>query len=207
MKTSQFSFTTCLCLSLSVVVCLCLVRLCLCLSLSVSRNIVVGTFVGTSLDKIGAWRVPGGVLGTSLGRLGPQTPKIIKKITFGEVLFDHMLTHVGTCLVTVFLHVFQASLLLSFWRPRHPQASISKAFGCHLGHILNKPGKVETTIPFERGLENQALGGLCFSLFCQFHVHVFGTCLFHELFDDSFTFDAFVCVHWGAICHLISQLF
>jgi hypothetical protein len=136
--------------------------------------------------------VPGGVLGTTLGHLRPQTPKTIKKIPFRGFLFDYILAHFNTLLVTVFGMFLLTSLLLSFWRQRHPQTSISKAFGCHLGHILSKSGKVETTIPCGSGHENQALEGLCFSLFCHFHVQVFGTCLFHDLFDDFIAFDALV---------------
>ena len=52
---------------------------------------------------------------------------------------------------------------------------------------------MEPTILCGRGHGNQALEGLCFNLFCHFRVHVFGTCLFHDLCHDFVTFGAFVC--------------
>ena len=113
-----------------------------------------------------------------------------------------MLAPFGTFLVTVFLNVFEASLLLSFWRQGQPQASISKVLGWHLGHILNKFGNVKTMIPCGRGHKNQALEGLCFSLFCHFHVQVFGTCLFQDVFDNFVAFAAFVYpfeLHFGEL--------
>jgi hypothetical protein len=61
-----------------------------------------------------------------------------------------------------------------------------------LEHNLNKYGKVETAIPCGRVCENQALEGLCFTLFCQIHVQVFGTSFFHASFDDLSPFYTFV---------------
>ena len=139
-------------------------------------------------------------MGPPWGALGPRPPKKSKKSSLLVLLFDHMLTPFGTFLVTVFLNVFEASLLLSFWRQGQPQASISKALGWHLGHILSKFGNVKTMIPCGRGHTNQALEGLCFSLFCHFHVQVFGTCLFQDVFDNFVAFAAFVYpfgLHFG----------
>ena len=99
------------------------------------------------------------------------------------------------------------SFLTPFCSQRHPQASISKAFGYHLAHILSKSRKVETTIPCGSGHEKQALEGLCFSFFCNFHVHVFGTGLFQDLFHNGVTFSAFVCQflhHFGQHFVIIS---
>ena len=88
--------------------------------------------------------------------------------------------------------VFETSLLPVFSAKSTLQASISKGFGCHLEHNLNKYGKVETAIPCGKGCENQALEGLCFTLFCHFHVQVSGTSFFHDSFDDLSQFYAFV---------------
>ena len=59
--------------------------------------------------------------------------------------------------------------------------------------ILSKCGKVETTILLERGIENQALEGLCVVLFCDLYAHVFMACFFHDLFVNFVAFDVFVC--------------
>jgi len=94
----------------------------------------------------------------------------------------------------------------SFWRQRHPRASISNVFGRHLEHILNKCGKVETAILCGRVLKNQALEGLCLTLFCHFHVQVFGTSFFMIRLTMCHHF-THLCIHWKPIFNNILQLF
>ena len=92
------------------------------------------------------------------------------------------------CFLTCFVNLSSTNFLCQ----RHPRASISNVFGRHLEHILNKCGKVETAILCGRVLKNQALEGLCLTLFCHFHVQVFGTSFFHDSFDDLSPFYTFV---------------
>ena len=82
---------------------------------------------------------------------------------------------------------------MSFWCQRHLLASISKALWSNSVDILSKCGKVETTILLERGVENQALEGLCVVLFCDLYAHVFMACFFHDLFVNFVACVVFVC--------------
>jgi hypothetical protein len=135
--------------------------------------------------------VPKVTLGATLERLRTQTPKNIKKITFRGTFFGYILDissyFSDACFLTCFVNISPTIFL----RQRHPQASISSRFGCLLEHILNNSGKLETTIPCGRGLENQALEGLCFTLFRHFHAQVSGTFYFHASFNDLSAFCAF----------------
>ena len=132
------------------------------------------------------------MLGTTLERLWPQTPKNHKQTTlrgtFFGYIFDICSYFSDACFLTCFVNLSPTSFL----RQRHPQASILKGFGCLLEQTLNKSEKAKTTIPCGKGLQNQALEGLCFTMFCHFHVQVFGTSFFHDSFDDLSAFYTFV---------------
>jgi hypothetical protein len=82
---------------------------------------------------------------------------------------------------------------MSFWCQRHLSASISKDLWSNSVDILSKCGKVETTILLERGVENQALEGLCVVLFCDLYAHVFMPCFFYDLFVNFVACVVFVC--------------
>jgi hypothetical protein len=132
------------------------------------------------------------VFGTTLERLWPQTPKNHKKISFRGTFFGYVfdiLSHFpDACFLTCFVNLSPTNFL----RQRHPRASISNAFGRHLVYIWNKCEQLETAILCRMVLKNQALEGLCFTLFCHFHVQVFGTSFFHDSFYDLSPFYTFV---------------
>ncbi len=147
-----------------------------------------------------------GFFGTTLKRLWPQTSKDHKKTTFRGTFFGYMFD-----IFSYFSdgHFFVCFLNLSrtrFWRQRHPQASISKGFGCLLEHTLNTSEKAKTPIPCRMGCENQALEGFCFTLFCHFHVQVSGPLFFmiRLMICHNFTN---LCLHWKPIFNNILQLF
>ena len=132
-----------------------------------------------------SWRVPGGVLGITFGHRSEKGSKQqLCRPSFLTARRHLLLVFSVIC----FLHSFETSFLLAFLRQRHLPASISKAFGCHLVNILSKSVKAETVFPCGREHENQALEGLCFNLFCPFHLQVFGTSVFHDSFDDFVAF-------------------
>ena len=130
-------------------------------------------------------------MGPPWDAFGSRPRKTTKRPLFGVPFWGTFLTYFLTFLMLIFVCFLNLSPT-SFWRQRHPQTSISKGFGCHLEHNLNKYGKVETAIPCGMVCENQALEGLCFTLFCHFHVQVSGTSFSHDSFDDLSQFYAFV---------------
>ena len=123
--------------------------------------------------------------------LAPDPEKPQKNHFFGphfQPLFGTFWECFEDCFLTYILNLSRTR----FWCQRHPQASISRGFGCLLDHTLNKSEQIETAIPCEREYENQALEGLYFTLFRHFHTQILGTFNFHVSFDDWSPFYTFV---------------
>ena len=134
-------------------------------------------------------------MGPPWDAFGSRPRKTTKRSLSGLPFWVTILTYFLTFLMLIFVSFLNLSPT-SFWRQRHPQTSISKGVGRHLEHILNKCGKVETAIPCGMVLKNQALEGLCLTLFCHFHLQVFGTSFFHDSFDDLSPF--YTCASIGS---------
>ena len=115
----------------------------------------------------------GGVFGTTLGRLGLQTPKKTKRSLLNFCVFLKPLSYQSLAP--------KAPAGLNFewlWTP----------FGTHSQQIW----KNETAILCGKVLKNQAFGGMRFNLFRHFHVQVVGTFYIHASFDDLPAFYTFV---------------
>ena len=80
------------------------------------------------------------------------------------------------CFGDVFCNVFQTPLLPTFWSQRNPRAPIWSPIGKQSDHNRNKSAKVKTALPLERGHQNQAFQGLCFTMIHHLSMCVVGTC-------------------------------
>ena len=129
-------------------------------------------------------------MGPSWNAFGPRPRKTTKNLAwvpFFWVYFRHISYFSDACFLTCFVNLSPTSFL----RQRHPRASISNAFGRHLVYIWNKCEQLETAILCRMVLKNQALEGLCFTLFHHFHAQIAGTFYCHASFDDLSTFCTF----------------
>ena len=122
-------------------------------------------------------------LGASLGT--PWRPswdgdlKNHQTITFLDLLFGAYLWQVLHFCGDVFCNVFRTPLLPTFWSQRQPRTPIWSSCGYKFDDISNKCGKVATAFSLERGHQNQAFQGLCFTMIYQLLIRVIETCNCH----------------------------
>jgi len=121
--------------------------------------------------------------------------KNFKKITFWDPFFGAFLGQVLYCFGDVFCNVFQTPLLPTFWSQRNPRAPIWSPIGKQSDHNRNKSAKVKTALSLERGHQNRAFQGICFTTMYQFLLRVIETCNCHPSSKALFT----LCSVYGPI--------
>ena len=86
-----------------------------------------------------------------------------------------------------FFNVFWTSLMLDFFSQGHRKGSILKHLGHQMQHFFAKYGKVKTAFSLERGHQNQAFQGLCFTEISGLLMRSIETCTFCSSSEALFT--------------------
>jgi len=150
--------------------------------------------------------VLGGVLGTILGRLWPQTPKYQKKSLFGTSFLTTFLTYFLTFLVIVFCMFFRplSCHVLDDKSTSRPQ--FRRPLGAMFEIIWTNREKWKLRFRTRMDMKIK-ISRHVFSLFLWFWWACFLDVSFSKLFYDVLSFFTFSCIHLGSIFDNILQLF
>ena len=128
----------------------------------IMRTILVPFSIKFDLGR-GLW----GSLGLPWSAFGPRSKKTKKNHFLGHPFWQPF-SHFFLLFRWLFFVCFLDASPAMFWVKKHLQASISSASGYHVWDNLNKSWKVETTIPYESGHENQVFEACVFFVFVHF---------------------------------------
>ena len=142
---------------------------------------------------------------------GMGTPKIMKNLRFGPSFWGRFVSLLHVFATCFFFNVFWTSLMLDFFSQGHRKKSILKHLGHQMQHLFAKYGKVKTAFSLERGHQNQAFQGLCFTEFFGLLARCVETCTSYPSSKASFTLYSIYRPtwppFWNQICHTFHFLF
>ena len=120
---------------------------------------------------------------------GMRTPTIMKKKkTCFETLFLRPIWNSFACFCNVvFFNVFWTSRMLDFFSQGDREGSILKHLGDQMQHVFAKYGKMKNEFSLERGHQNQAFQGLCFTAIYGLPMRAVETCTFFPSAEGLWT--------------------